>query len=559
MSFTNRIESSFSFYNNELIGHDGTRYPPLPFKSEEHKELDYALKDPIQTAIIYSAYESHIEMTLAPEEQTLFLNALTSVCYLFGAKKHPPEQVLREALLNIGFDVDSWEASNPGVLPSFVEKANRSSVEIERAEEASDRVNVVITTTTASGGNFSVAKAMEAYLNTFGNKYHVRIVDSEQIAERCDPFRKATGLVTLDGIYYKVIQQENEFDRGFKLREDHKKVAAYIQSTEILELKREVASHKPHIILATRNFIPDELALCSLGVPVRVVYCDYEIGLFLAGIVGRTHPLIRCLMPSVKPRLFRFFLEFTKNQELYSESASLEETYRNVANVVGAPFDAIRKQYKLFGFPSRSEIFRIDDQDAIDQIREKWGVQPGEHCVPVVMGVNGVGTLESVFDQLSVYSRGLLPIKFIFVCGKNAELKARLEKKVSTINTRDGALCNCLIHGLASASEINELLNIASIQCSKPGGSTVGDVLRVGTPLFVMHQHPWEEVNGDELKDHGLAYYYKEEGRSLLSQIEVAILDFQMRHQGKKPQIELPDWKSNLDKILVKAKKKALD
>ncbi len=551
MTFTSQVETSYSFQDQYLIGHDGKRYLPINFENEWHAELDYALKDPIQTQTIYSAYKIHIEKTLSEESQTQFWKALVKLCYHFGSREYPPIESLTTALVTEGFAFKEWHAQYSDTFNQFIQAANKPSVEF--FPEASDITHVVITTTFMSGGNLSAAKAIKAYLKTFGNRYRVTIIDSEAIAENHDPFMQATGLVTLDKIYLKVIQQEHQFERGFKLRDEHKKVARYIQSSEILEMKRAVAALKPHIILSTRNFVPDDHALCSLGVPVRIVYCDYEVGLFLFGLVGRIHPLIKCWMPALKPRVFRFFLHSKReNAELYQESLPVEEIMRRISTVTHASYEKIRKQYKLFGFPTRQEIRRIEDSTELSKIRKEWGLRPGERCVPIVMGVNGVGILEDIFNTLLKEPKGMLATKYIFICGRNEKLKERLEQKLASTDCQRTTLDRSQIYGFAEPKEINELLNIASIQLSKIGGSTVADVLLTGTPLFVMGQYPWEEVNGEELRDHKLAYYYQNNGESLSHQIESAILDFEQKHGKGKPVIARPNWKDKLIKSLDK-------
>lgn len=550
MQFAENVETSYSFRPGILISHDGQEYPQLPFKCEEHAELDYALKDPLQTEILYSAYEQYVEGTLTASERSLFLKALVKTCYLFGSAERLPGEAFYSALAYEGFNVADWQTSYPSALSQFIHTANNSSVQPPSKKQGRDRQNVVIITTTASGGNFSVATAMKAHLETFGNRFKVTIVDSEAIAEKHDPFKKATGLLTIDGIYYRIIQQANEFDRGFRLRDEHKKVARYIQSTELYEMKKEVASHHPDIILTTRNFIPDDLTLSSLGVPLRVVYCDYEIGLFLFDIVGRIHPLVRFWLPAIKPRIFRFFLTTRLGENAYREGQTMQETYQAVGKIAKTSSTILNKQYKVFGFPLREEIYLIDNKQDIETLRQKWGLHTGERCVPVVMGINGVGILEKIFNQLLDSPKGNLPIKFIFVCGRNQLLKDKLENRLLQAECQNSALARSTIHGLASSTEINELLNLATIQIAKPGGSTVGDVLKVGTPLFIIGQLPWEVVNGDELRDYQLAYYEQENGPPLLSQVESAILDFEMRGGGKKAASDLTDWKTNLIQFL---------
>ena len=147
---------------------------------------------------------------------------------------------------------------------------------------------------------------------------------------------------------------------------------------------------------------------------------------------------------------------------------------------------------------------------------KKWDIKTEEIPVLVSMGKNGVGVLEEIFDELQKFSddRLRLPIKYIFVCGKNVDLQMRLEQK--NLNHKNSGFKIC---GLLSAQEMNELMNVCPLYVTKPGGAASSEALETGTHLLMMCSHPWEEANGAKIERLGIGQRLQED-KPLALQIE---------------------------------------
>lgn len=135
------------------------------------------------------------------------------------------------------------------------------------------------------------------------------------------------------------------------------------------------------------------------------------------------------------------------------------------------------------------------EQKDLAALRKKHGVSGSQPVVLLMAGGFGVGPIEKMFDAAMEVKT---PIDVIAVCGKNAKMQAKLEK----VRTPDR-------HGarvLGFTREMHELLAIADLIVSKPGGLTTSECLASGVPLAIVNPIPGQESrNSDYLLEHGAA------------------------------------------------------
>jgi processive 1,2-diacylglycerol beta-glucosyltransferase len=118
--------------------------------------------------------------------------------------------------------------------------------------------------------------------------------------------------------------------------------------------------------------------------------------------------------------------------------------------------------------------------------------------IPVVLQVAGgfgVGPIEELYRALlSIES----PTQFLVVCGKNAEVKKKLD--ALPIPPRHHAT----IFGFTD--RMDELMAAADLVLTKPGGLTSSECLARGTPLAIINPIPGQETrNSDYLLENGAA------------------------------------------------------
>lgn len=117
---------------------------------------------------------------------------------------------------------------------------------------------------------------------------------------------------------------------------------------------------------------------------------------------------------------------------------------------------------------------------------------------PIVLqscGGFGVGPVEGVFNSILAVE---MPIDLIVVCGRNAKLKTALGKLPVPERHR--------VHLRGLTTEMDQLMGIADVIVSKPGGLTTSEILARGVPMVVVNPIPGQESrNSDYLLENGAA------------------------------------------------------
>lgn len=525
------LEPFYKIENSVLTNSQGKQFSAIHFDSPLHEDLAYALKDPEQAKIIHDAFLKYFPKG-APES---FTKALLKVCYFFGSQKISPEKGFLIALKAEGGS--EWAELHRETISLFIQKANRSA-HTQRTEKKDQPFTIAILTTSASGGNESVAHGIQHFLSQ-REDIRVIVIDVETIAKEADPIMLTTGHTTYDGLYASTFQQDEKSEILIERDILSKKLGKYVPSRLGSMLKETILRINPDLILSTRSYTLDDISLATLDIPFRMIHCDYELSFFLMDPYGKADPeLMKFWLPSIEPHIFKPLFAKTGRLDLYNETDSHDELMRKVALITGTTPEHIKSQFECIGYPTRPEFRKIDNPDELALLRQKWDIQPDDTPITVSMGKNGVGVLEKIFDQLVQLPPHKTPVKYIFVCGKNEELKNRLEKKLA-YRPADQRFA---IYGFLPPKEMNELMNISPVKITKPGGAVTTEAFVTGTYLLLMGSHPWEEANGAEAVKMGLGQYYQDT-IPLALQIEECI---DRARQARKKEIQRPDWQNLL-------------
>ncbi|HEY5910102.1 MAG TPA: glycosyltransferase [Verrucomicrobiae bacterium] len=126
-------------------------------------------------------------------------------------------------------------------------------------------------------------------------------------------------------------------------------------------------------------------------------------------------------------------------------------------------------------------------------VRQTLGLRDDQRVVLVLSGGFGMGPIASILGELDKVERKL---QVVAVAGRNEELRRELAARDWGHPT----------HVLGYASNMHELITIADLIISKPGGLTTSEVLAMGKPLFIVNPIPGQEAaNSDFLLEHGAA------------------------------------------------------
>lgn len=126
---------------------------------------------------------------------------------------------------------------------------------------------------------------------------------------------------------------------------------------------------------------------------------------------------------------------------------------------------------------------------------QKHGLAGDRPIVLQLAGGFGVGPIARIHETLLGVET---PIELIVVCGKNEAVKSELEHIECPSRHRR--------HVLGFTKEMDELMAVADLVVSKPGGLTTSEALARGAAMVIVNPIPGQESrNSDFLLEHGAA------------------------------------------------------
>lgn len=129
----------------------------------------------------------------------------------------------------------------------------------------------------------------------------------------------------------------------------------------------------------------------------------------------------------------------------------------------------------------------------------KHGLEPDRLTVLVSAGGFGVGPVERLVRSLLELRH---PAQAVVICGRSAELKARLDELAAAIPPTH----TVRLKVTGYTTEMDEYMSAADLLIGKPGGLTTSEALAKGLVLVIVNPIPGqEERNADHLLEEGVA------------------------------------------------------
>jgi processive 1,2-diacylglycerol beta-glucosyltransferase len=126
---------------------------------------------------------------------------------------------------------------------------------------------------------------------------------------------------------------------------------------------------------------------------------------------------------------------------------------------------------------------------------ERHGLVGDRPLILQLSGGFGVGPIEKIFRAILDIEQ---PVELVVVTGRNAALQKELAQAEVPERHR--------VHVVGYTTEIDELMNVADIVVTKPGGLTSSEVLARGAAMAIVNPIPGQESrNSDYLLEHGAA------------------------------------------------------
>jgi processive 1,2-diacylglycerol beta-glucosyltransferase len=169
---------------------------------------------------------------------------------------------------------------------------------------------------------------------------------------------------------------------------------------------------------------------------------------------------------------------------------ALDETKKHMMEL-GIPADKV----SATGIPIDPVFAESKDKGAA---RKRLGLAPGKTTILLSAGGFGVGPIEHIVSTLTKLEH---PAQIVAICGKNAELLARMKKLAATPDTRRATLVP-----VGYTTAMDEYMSASDVLVGKPGGLTTSEALAKGLTLLIVNPIPGqEERNSDHLLEEGAA------------------------------------------------------
>jgi len=126
-------------------------------------------------------------------------------------------------------------------------------------------------------------------------------------------------------------------------------------------------------------------------------------------------------------------------------------------------------------------------------VRRRSGLRDDLPTILVLGGGFGMGPVAGILESLDRVER---EFQIVVVAGRNVALRrelAALDRHHPT-------------HVLGFVSNMHEIMSVADLIITKPGGLTTAEALALGKPLFILNPIPGQEMaNSDFLLERGAA------------------------------------------------------
>jgi processive 1,2-diacylglycerol beta-glucosyltransferase len=214
-----------------------------------------------------------------------------------------------------------------------------------------------------------------------------------------------------------------------------------------------------------------------------VVLCTHYLPLETLGPMRRKKDGASPFIVSIVTDFEAHTLWMEPDVDLYCVAAE-ETKARLVARGVAA------ENVVATGIPIAAKFSSKPDAKAV---RKQYGLRDDLPVLLVLSGGFGMGPVAEILAELDKTST---PFQTLVVTGRNEALRRELAAGTRKYPT----------HVLGFSTNMHELMAVADLIITKPGGLTTSEALALGRPLFILNPIPGQEAaNSDFLLERGAA------------------------------------------------------
>lgn len=321
-------------------------------------------------------------------------------------------------------------------------------------------MRILIATITAGGGHLAAAAALdEAWKASRPND----VIERIDLLKFFSPLHRK---IHSDG-YVKLVERAPEiWGMVFKTTDNPQ------SARRLNKLKRAIpSSSRSKFVRYVKQFQPD------------IVLCTHYLPLEMLGHMRKKNNTSGPLIVSVVTDFEAHALWMDSCVDLYCVAAE-ETRVRLVAR--GAADNSVIAT----GIPISSRFSLKPEPKAV---RKTLGLRDDLPTLLVLSGGFGMGPVAEILRELDKSAK---PFQTVVVTGRNEELRRELAVQDRKHPT----------HVLGFAANMHELMGVADLVITKPGGLTSSEALALGKPLFILNPIPGQEAaNSDFLLERGAA------------------------------------------------------
>lgn len=321
-------------------------------------------------------------------------------------------------------------------------------------------------------GHLSAAKAMAQ--SAFG-KYHILVASTLEETLASNDILKKFKLNFSQEKLYNYLLKNDEFE-WIKLMTSLGSPFFMLQHKKVERLIRiEVLKQKPDLLISCIPvFNPMFLNIAKeLNLPLLIVTTDLDTGEFTKGM---THTF--CDLDYARYRV-----------TLAYENPSMRTILENRIP---------KEKIHVSGFPLRNAFNWEIPEHSLDAVRRKYHIRKDEKLILIMMGGNAGFAIEKYAKFLAAIEEEEMDEKLhvLCLCGDQAVAANReMRARINALNPQSSRIA---IDAVPATFEIAELMSLADVLITKPGGCTTNEAIAKKVPL-IFHSPfalmSWEKFN----------------------------------------------------------------
>jgi processive 1,2-diacylglycerol beta-glucosyltransferase len=336
----------------------------------------------------------------------------------------------------------------------FNNRVLRSSSSSQKGPERATQGSILIFTCGGGSGHLTASQAMVDYCR--GN-FHPYVVSTlEETLAPADPLRKIRLNFSKEKLYNHLLK--NEEYPWIKLVTSMGPLFVMLQQEKLEKLIRlEIWRHSPDLLISCFPIFNGLFLKIAkeFDLPFLLITTDLDASHFAKGMQETDYPRYKLTLAYDDPDMRALVARYI-------------------------PQDKIA----VSGFPLRPSFHHRPSTQELKELRSRYQIGEEETVILVMMGGNPCLSTEKYAQILAQFEESDLdlPLRVLCLCGDQTKRENR--KTLRRINQLVPRHPRMKIQGLPALEQVAELMDLADLLITKPGGCTTNEALAKGLPMI---------------------------------------------------------------------------